>query len=355
MDTFNLEDYELTNVSYPKSRLKNIVIWEATLKIIFYTLVIIFSLVGNVLIIVIVARQKRMRTVTNFYMVNLAVADLLVTLCCSWVHLVDDLTEGWVLGAFFCKINSFAQVVSLVASVFTLSLIALDRFYGIVFALKAHITERSAQKSLLFVWLCAVAVGSPILVYRNLYTTEWRDHVEKWCNDKWPNPGGANLQYPTIRRIYYTFVATVLYIIPMLVMTLAYSIVIWKLKSSAIPGETIEREVAMQARIKRKVVIMLIAILFVFGICWLPYVISLLYAEHKTTLMLNDWFYDLMFCAQYLADSNAALNPIIYVGFNENFRQGLRDMLRCFKKRNPELIMLGRNDSAYQSTSVTKL
>lgn len=109
MDTFNLEDYELTNVSYPKSRLKNIVIWEATLKIIFYTLVIIFSLVGNVLIIVIVARQKRMRTVTNFYMVNLAVADLLVTLCCSWVHLVDDLTEGWVLGAFFCKINSFAQ------------------------------------------------------------------------------------------------------------------------------------------------------------------------------------------------------------------------------------------------------
>lgn len=150
-------------------------------------------------------------------------------------------------------LSFFFSVVSLVASVFTLSLIALDRFYGIVFALKAHITERSAQKSLLFVWLCAVAVGSPILVYRNLYTTEWRDHVEKWCNDKWPNPGGANLQYPTIRRIYYTFVATVLYIIPMLVMTLAYSIVIWKLKSSAIPGETIEREVAMQARIKRKV------------------------------------------------------------------------------------------------------
>ena len=97
------------------------------------------------------------------------------------------------------------SVVSLVASVFTLSLIALDRFYGIVFALKAHITERRAQKSLLFVWLCAVVVGSPILVYRNLHTTEWRDHVEKWCNDKWPNPGGANLQYPTLRRIYYTF------------------------------------------------------------------------------------------------------------------------------------------------------
>ncbi len=37
------------------------------------------------------------------------VAGLMVTVSCSWVHLVHDLTEGWVLGAFFCRLNSFAQ------------------------------------------------------------------------------------------------------------------------------------------------------------------------------------------------------------------------------------------------------
>jgi hypothetical protein len=50
-----------------------------------------------------------MRTTTNYYIVNLAVADLLVTVCCMWVTLIDDVTEGWVLGAFFCRINTFMQ------------------------------------------------------------------------------------------------------------------------------------------------------------------------------------------------------------------------------------------------------
>ncbi|XP_014790986.1 neuropeptide FF receptor 2 [Octopus bimaculoides] len=348
-----MDVYERINISYPMPRFKEHVLWEVTLKVVFYSLIVIFSLIGNLLIIVIVMRQKRMRTVTNFYIVNLAVADLLVTVCCSWVHLVDDLTEGWVLGAFFCKVNSFAQVVSLVASVFTLSLIAFDRFYGIVFALKAHMMERKAKGSLFCVWSCAIAVGCPILISRNLHVRVWLDHVERWCDDGWPIH--SNTADPTSRRIYYTFVAIVLYVFPMLVMTFTYTIILWKLNSTAMPGETIEREVILQARMKRKVVIMLVSILFVFGICWLPYLISLLYSEYKSSDELSPWFYDLKFCAQYLADSNAALNPVIYVGFNENFRNGLRDTMRCMQKRNPEEIMMRRNNSAYQSTSVTNL
>ena len=83
--------------------------WELALKVTLYTLVIISSLVGNLLIIFVVWKNKRMRTTTNYYLVNLAIADLLVTSMCSWVHVVDDVTENWVLGAFFCKFNSFAQ------------------------------------------------------------------------------------------------------------------------------------------------------------------------------------------------------------------------------------------------------
>ena len=75
-------------------------------------------------------RCRRLRTPTNVYIVSLAVSDLMVTLSCTWVHLVipgspcstritlpsctwvhlvHELTEGWVLGAFFCVFNSFAQ------------------------------------------------------------------------------------------------------------------------------------------------------------------------------------------------------------------------------------------------------
>ena len=90
-------------------QIKHLPLWEACIKIIFYVLIIFGSLVGNLAVVIVVARNKKMRTTTNYYIVNLAVTDLMITLSCQWVHLVDDLTEGWVLGAFFCKFNSFAQ------------------------------------------------------------------------------------------------------------------------------------------------------------------------------------------------------------------------------------------------------
>jgi neuropeptide FF receptor 2 len=74
-----------------------------------YGLIILLALIGNAVVILVVARNKRMHTPTNYFIVNLAVSDILVTSMCTWVHLVHDVTEGWVLGAFFCKINSFAQ------------------------------------------------------------------------------------------------------------------------------------------------------------------------------------------------------------------------------------------------------
>lgn len=86
-----------------------IALWEAILKIVFYVITIILSLIGNSLIIIIVFRYKHMQTPTNYYIVNLAISDLMVTISCSWVHLVIALTKDWVLGDFFCKFNTFAQ------------------------------------------------------------------------------------------------------------------------------------------------------------------------------------------------------------------------------------------------------
>ncbi len=90
-------------------QIKQIPHWEAAIKILFYVIIIFVSLVGNLAVVFVVWWNKKMRTTTNFYIVNLAISDLMITLSCQWVHLVDDLTEGWVLGAFFCKFNSFAQ------------------------------------------------------------------------------------------------------------------------------------------------------------------------------------------------------------------------------------------------------
>jgi len=74
-----------------------------------YSVIVVTSLVGNGGVICIVWREKHMRKATNYFLVNLAACDVIVTSLCTWVHLVGDLTHDWLLGAFFCKLNSFVQ------------------------------------------------------------------------------------------------------------------------------------------------------------------------------------------------------------------------------------------------------
>lgn len=107
-ETFSFPDYDTRQMDYPMN-ITSVPVGEAAAKITVYTILILISLIGNTLIVLVVLKNKRMQTTTNYFLVNLAVSDLVVSLSCSWVSLVDDLTEGWVLGVFFCPFNSFAQ------------------------------------------------------------------------------------------------------------------------------------------------------------------------------------------------------------------------------------------------------
>ena len=102
------EAFAYENYPYPIDIPKR-PLWEIIVKCVAYGVITLLAFVGNVLVVYIVWQNKRMRTTTNYFIVNLAVSDLMVTSSCTWVHLVDNLTENWVLGAFFCKFNSFAQ------------------------------------------------------------------------------------------------------------------------------------------------------------------------------------------------------------------------------------------------------
>lgn len=355
--SIDYDEYYLERIPYPR-KLKQYPVWEILLKIFIYVLVIVMATTGNCLVITVVFTNSRMRTTTNYYIVNLAASDLLVTLSCSWVHLVSSLNEDWVLGAFFCKFNSFAQVTSTVSSILTLTVIACDRFFGIVFALKAHITERRAWYAIMLLWIVAIIVAAPLLYVRRLFITKWANHTERYCVDDWvllTQPQNAM----KARRIYYTFVSVVLFFIPIVVMSLAYIMIIWKLWSAQIPGERLENENRNQIRVKRKIVVMLLVILAAFALCWLPYQISLLYAEYRSNAdssELSPWFYHFQFVALFVAYANSAVNPIIYAGFNDNFKKGVNTLFRCRRKRRLYIGMeTSRTESFHSSTMVTRV
>ncbi|CAF1589079.1 unnamed protein product [Rotaria magnacalcarata] len=87
--------------------------------IVIYVIVFIVGTIGNILVIIVIQRNRSMRTVTNMFIMNLAAADLLVLLFCLPATVVQDVTKTWFFGLFLCKFVNYIQV----SDCFTSSLI----------------------------------------------------------------------------------------------------------------------------------------------------------------------------------------------------------------------------------------
>ncbi|KAM8706936.1 hypothetical protein ACLKA7_011096 [Drosophila subpalustris] len=92
-----------------------------------YILVFLVGLIGNSFVIAVVLRAPRMRTVTNYFIVNLAIADILVIVFCLPATLIGNIFVPWMLGWLMCKFVPYIQGVSVAASVYSLIAVSLDR------------------------------------------------------------------------------------------------------------------------------------------------------------------------------------------------------------------------------------
>ena len=118
---------------------------EQVFKTIAYFIIMFGSLIGNVLVICVVIINRQMRTVTNYLIVNMAVADLLIT-AFSMPVTIKLLVTGhmdWSNGVFsviLCKTITFTQFLSIASSVLSLTAIVVDRFLAIMYPLKQLVT-----------------------------------------------------------------------------------------------------------------------------------------------------------------------------------------------------------------------
>ncbi|KAK7501318.1 hypothetical protein BaRGS_00007443, partial [Batillaria attramentaria] len=305
--------------------------WEVTLKVVFYVLSFVTAVVGNVMVILIICLNRRMRTTTNVLLLNQAVSDLLVALFCMWVHLGNQITPEWPFGELVCKLNTFFQVTAVTASVLTLTAISVERFAAIVFPLKARWTGTVSGAIIAVTWVVAVAVASPHLFVRELYEQLWKDRHEAYCGESWTkvfSDTDCNAWEPG-KVAYYSVQAFVMYFLPVLIMIVVYSIITVKLLTHKTPGTLINSTVSAQEKAKRKVIKMLVAVLVCFVVCWTPQHITIIWDLLRPKTPVPDYVKKVKFAAVYVAYLNSALNPILYGGFNDNFRRGFHDVFRC--------------------------
>ncbi|XP_047103610.1 tachykinin-like peptides receptor 86C [Schistocerca piceifrons] len=130
-----------------------------------YGTMLLVAAAGNATVIWIVLAHRRMRTVTNYFLVNLSVADLLMALLNCAFNFAFMLNSDWPFGVVYCSVNNFVANVTVSSSAFTLAAISLDRYMAIVKPLQHRMTRRRALLALLAVWMASALLAAPCLVF----------------------------------------------------------------------------------------------------------------------------------------------------------------------------------------------
>lgn len=130
---------------------------------------ILFAIVGNILVILSVACNRHLRTPTNYLIVNLAIADLLLSFTVLPFSAALEVLGYWVLGRIFCDIWAAVDVLCCTASILSLCAISIDRYIGVRYSLQypTLVTRRKAILALLSVWVLSTVISiGPLLGWK---------------------------------------------------------------------------------------------------------------------------------------------------------------------------------------------
>ncbi|EAA04945.4 AGAP001022-PB [Anopheles gambiae str. PEST] len=349
-----------------------------------YAIIFLLSVVGNLLVILTLAQNKRMRTVTNVYLLNLAISDLLLGVFCMPFTLAGQVLRRFVFGSVMCKLIPYFQAVSVSVAVWTLVAISLERYFAICRPLSSRRwqTQFHAYKMIGLVWTVSFLANSPLGYVQRLLPVG-RSTGQMKCREEWPSPAWE--------KAYVLFHDVGLLFLPLLTMGFAYSMIVSKLwrglrheikhsslyqqtsrqhgtggqgssvggaPTGAAAGKTGQgdcdpsalnsdpayqfsrhaiRSTYMDKSIeaKKKVIRMLFVIIVEFFVCWAPlHILNTVYLYSPT------------FVYQYVNSSGIALvqlmayissccNPITYCFMNRRFRQAFLGVFSCYRNRMP--------------------
>ncbi|XP_017483621.1 PREDICTED: octopamine receptor beta-3R-like, partial [Rhagoletis zephyria] len=138
-----------------------------------FAMIISAAILGNALVIISVRRNRKLRVITNSFVVSLAMADLLVACCAMTFNAIVELSGGkWMFGRFMCNVYNSLDVYFSTASILHLCCISVDRYYAIVRPLEypLYMTERTVRFMLANVWILPALISfTPIFL--GWYTT----------------------------------------------------------------------------------------------------------------------------------------------------------------------------------------
>ena len=297
-----------------------------------YAVIFFAALFGNSVGFYVVLKKFSSNSVTNLFIGNMAVADLLLTTTIMPFTVAylyrGRLWIGGTLGSITCKGFFYVLPVFISASVFTMMLISFDRFYAIFYPLNGKLFRKPKVLSST-IWVLSFGLMTPNVL---LYQTRERQPGVYYCLQEWPwaPPNDTDLS-ETYRmpKIFHICVFVIIYALPLTMTIIINCLICRKLWLRKIPGNVTDTNLAAEKRSKRKVTRLLVITCVVFAVCWFP-----VYVNHYFRFVRPDQSHKLPFKVQllfyWIAHANSAFNPCLYILLNKRYRKAFFATLNNF-------------------------
>ncbi|NWU29361.1 NK1R protein, partial [Dyaphorophyia castanea] len=296
--------------------------WQVALWAAAYALIVVVAVVGNAVVMWIILAHKRMRTVTNFFLVNLAFAEASMAALNTVVNFSYAVHNEWYFGPAYCRFHNFFPIAAVFASIYSMTAIALDRKELWRENLGSPNFPSLPQLSEFPVLQPPLWIPPPnprFLAEKSAREAE----IPGWMS------GIFSSAFPphAFPRRYHFSMTVLLYLLPLLVIGCAYGAVGRTLWASEIPGDSSDRY-HEQVSAKRKVVKMMIIVVCTFALCWLPYHVYFTLQYLRPEWYLQRFIQQVYLAVMWLAMSSTMYNPIIYCCLNDRFRVGFKHAFR---------------------------
>ncbi|XP_038225961.1 neuropeptides B/W receptor type 2 [Dermochelys coriacea] len=282
-----------------------------------YSVICAVGLTGNTAVIYVILKAPKMKTVTNMFILNLAIADDLFTLVLP-INIAEHLLHYWPFGEILCKIILSIDHYNIFSSIYFLTVMSIDRYLVVLATVRSkrmpHRTYRAARIVSLCIWALVTIIVLPFIIFANVYV----DGLEiKSCGLNFPKPERFWFKASRIYTLILGFA------IPVSTICILYTMMLYKLRNMHLNSNAKALDKA-----KKKVTIMVFIVLAVCLFCWTPFHLATIVAL-TTDLAQTSVVIGISYFITSLSYANSCLNPFLYAFLDDSFRKSFKKMLEC--------------------------
>ncbi|XP_065150785.1 type-1 angiotensin II receptor A [Paramisgurnus dabryanus] len=278
------------------------------------------GIIGNSMVVAVIYRYMKLKTVANVFVLNLAISDLTSLITLPLWAAYTAMGYHWPFGTFLCKASAGLVMFNLYTSIFFLTALSIDRYLAIVHPVRSR-RQRTllyANLTCMFIWVFALVLCMPTALSRDVY-------------DSGNSTLCAILHHS--ERIHLLVTLSVLksvlgFLVPFLIIITCY----WLIGQSLLDSQGLLRK-NVRSR-EDETLRMLAAAVLAFFVCWAPHqafhfmeLLAMLHVVTKCQILdIIDTAIPCTICISYL---NCCVNPILYGFVGHNFRKNLLRLLGC--------------------------